>query len=100
MTAVDTHDQLLDLAAEYIMRAVKIEDDSVAERSNKVSAKMQMTFGATDQPNCTECESRMWLTRRGPHPVHGFDFELQTFTCRGCNHEMQRTANSRGNVMI
>lgn len=60
---------------------------------------MELTFGATDQPNCTECKSGMWLTKRGPHPLYGFAYELQTFTCRGCPHEMQRTADSRGDIL-
>jgi len=40
----------------------------------------------------------MRLTRRTPHPERGYDFELQTFTCRACQHENERAADIGGEV--
>jgi transposase-like protein len=60
---------------------------------------MSMKFGVADTPVCSECKSRMRLTRRGPHPVRGHAFELQNFTCRVCHHEIQRTADRQGEVL-
>jgi len=45
---------------------------------------MPTRFGASDTPRCPECKNLMRLTRRTPHPKRGYDFELQTFTCRVC----------------
>jgi hypothetical protein len=59
---------------------------------------MPNRFGANDNPVCPECKNRMCLTRRTPHPTHGYAFELQTFTCRVCHHEIQREADSKGAV--
>ena len=59
---------------------------------------MPTRFGATDNPVCPKCKNRMRLTRRTPHPVHGYDFELQTFTCRVCRHEIERDADRLGEV--
>ena len=59
---------------------------------------MPTRFGATDNPVCPECKSRMYLKRRMPHPTHGYDFELQTFTCRVCRHEVEREADHLGEV--
>ncbi len=59
---------------------------------------MPTRFGATDSPICPECKNRMCLTRRAPHPTHGYDFELQTFTCRVCRHEIEREADQLGEV--
>jgi hypothetical protein len=60
---------------------------------------MPTRFGVTDTPPCPECKNLMRLTRRTPHPVHGYDFELQTFTCRVCQHEVERTADRLGEVV-
>jgi len=43
---------------------------------------MRTSFGTTDNSTCPECKNLMRLTRRTPHPKYGYDFELQTFTCR------------------
>ncbi len=59
---------------------------------------MPTRFGATDTPICPECKNTMWLSRRAPHPVRGYDFELQTFTCRICEHEIERAADIGGEV--
>jgi hypothetical protein len=59
---------------------------------------MPSRFGATDTPACPKCRNLMSLTRRAPHPTRGYDFELQTFTCRICPHEMERTADRAGGV--
>src|SRR6266849_5394654 len=60
---------------------------------------MPVNFGIDDAPTCTECKNRMRLTRRTPHPVRGYDFELQTFTCRVCHHEFERNADRQGEVI-
>ena len=59
---------------------------------------MSISFGAADTPTCPECKNLMRLTRRMPHPKYGYDFELQTFTCRVCRHEVERNADRRGEV--
>ena len=59
---------------------------------------MPSHFGADDNPVCPECTNRMCLTRRTPHPTHGYDFELQTFACRVCKHEIQREADYKGAI--
>jgi hypothetical protein len=59
---------------------------------------MTLRFGATDNPICPKCRNLMRLTRRSPHPVRGHVFELQTFTCRVCEHEVQRDADRLGKV--
>ena len=59
---------------------------------------MLIRFGAADTPTCPECKYLMRLTRRTPHPVRGYNFELQTLTCRVCQHEVERTADRRGEV--
>jgi hypothetical protein len=38
----------------------------------------------------------MSVSRRTPHSQHGDLFERQTFTCRGCGHEIERSADLRG----
>jgi hypothetical protein len=40
----------------------------------------------------------MRLSRRAPHPTRGYAFELQTFTCRSCQHEIERAADIGGEV--
>jgi hypothetical protein len=59
---------------------------------------MPKRFGAGDNPICPECKGRMTLTRRAPHPVRGYDFELQTFTCSACRYEIERAADREGEV--
>ena len=59
---------------------------------------MPNRFGATDNPICPKCKNPMSLTRRGPHRVRGYAFELQTFTCSVCRHEIQRDADRLGEV--
>ncbi len=59
---------------------------------------MPIRFGATDTPICPVCRNIMRLSRRMPHPTRGYDFELQTFTCRICRHEIERTADICGEV--
>jgi uncharacterized protein YlaI len=53
-------------------------------------------FGIEDIPICPECKNRMRITRRMPHPKYGYDFELQTFTCDVCPHQIERDADRRG----
>jgi hypothetical protein len=59
---------------------------------------MPTRFGSPD--TCPECKNPMRLTRRRPHPKHGHDFELQTFTCRVCLHETKRNADRLGEVTL
>jgi hypothetical protein len=59
---------------------------------------MPTRFGATDTPKCPKCPNTMWLSRRAPHPIRGYDFELQNFTCRICQHEIERVADICGEV--
>ena len=59
---------------------------------------MPTRFGATDNPICPKCRNLMRLTRRSPHPIRGYVFELQTFTCRVCQFEIQRDADCLGKV--
>jgi hypothetical protein len=46
--------------------------------------KRAVRFGANDHPKCSECKDLMRLTRRAPHPIHGIEFEQQTFECWSC----------------
>jgi hypothetical protein len=60
---------------------------------------MPKLFGATDNLICPKCRNHlMSLTRRTPHRVRGHDFEMQTFTCRVCRHEIERDADRMGEV--
>ena len=59
---------------------------------------LPITFGKDDTRICPECKNRMRLSRRIPHPKSGYDFELQTFTCRVCQHEVERSADCLGEV--
>jgi hypothetical protein len=61
-------------------------------------ADMPISFGKNDTRICPECNNRMGLSRRMPHPTFGYDFELQTFTCRVCQHEVERSADCLGEV--
>ena len=56
----------------------------------------QRSFGADDTPACPNCGNRMYLTRRTPHSEHGASYERQTFTCDGCRHEIERSADNIG----
>ena len=59
---------------------------------------MLIRFGVNDTPTCPECRSGMRLSRRSPHPVRGYDYEMQTFTCRSCQHDIVRAADVSGEV--
>jgi hypothetical protein len=59
---------------------------------------MPASFGKGDTLICPECNSRMGLSRRMPHPKFGYDFELQTFTCGVCRHNVERSADCLGEV--
>ena len=60
---------------------------------------MPKPFGATDSLICPKCKKHlMSLTRRTPHRVRGHDFEMQTFTCRVCQYEIERDADRMGQV--
>jgi len=36
------------------------------------------------------------VTRRTPHPLYGCNYELQTFECRTCGYETERSADRSG----
>jgi hypothetical protein len=56
-------------------------------------------FGVSDTPLCPQCKNLMRLTKRSPHPKYGNDFELQTFTCKVCQHEIKRDADCLSEVI-
>jgi transposase-like protein len=58
--------------------------------------KAARTFGADDKPGCPKCGMTMTLIRRTPHSEHGDAYERQTFTCRECGHEIERSADTQG----
>ena len=58
---------------------------------------VERSFGTDDELVCPKCSKVMRLTRRGPHTEHGDVYERQTFTCRQCNHEIERSADTHGN---
>jgi hypothetical protein len=57
---------------------------------------MQIRFGAHDGPTCPACLKVMYITRRTPHPLYGNTYELQTFECRTCRAEIERSADRSG----
>jgi transposase-like protein len=57
---------------------------------------MQIRFGAHDGPTCPACTATMYVTRRTPHSLYGSTYELQTFECRTCKYEVNRSADSSG----
>jgi transposase-like protein len=68
---------------------------SVEERQQESQQQQQQPqrFGALDQIRCPKCGDRMWLTRRSPRDEH---YEHQSFLCRSCEHEVQRTVDVEG----
>jgi hypothetical protein len=57
---------------------------------------MQIRFGAHEGPSCPACKRLMNVMRRTPHPVYGHAYELQTFECRTCKFETERSADRSG----
>jgi predicted RNA-binding Zn-ribbon protein involved in translation (DUF1610 family) len=58
--------------------------------------KPTRSFGAGDHKTCPKCGKVMSLSRRTPHSEHGDAYERQTFTCRECGHDIERSADKRG----
>jgi hypothetical protein len=56
-------------------------------------------FGIYDKVACCRCGGDAHISRRTPHPDRGSGFELQTFTCRLCEHEQTRVADHAGDVL-
>jgi transposase-like protein len=54
------------------------------------------SFGSADELRCPQCGGTMSLTRRTPHSEHGDSYERQTFTCRECRHEIERSTDTHG----
>jgi len=40
----------------------------------------------------------MSLLQRLPHPARGDGFELQTFSCLECGHQIERTEDNTGRL--
>jgi len=40
----------------------------------------------------------MMLVQRSPHPGSGAGFELQTFHCEDCGHQIERTEDKTGRL--
>jgi hypothetical protein len=59
---------------------------------------MPTRFGARNALICPECKNMVRLTRSTPYPKYGYDFELQTFTCRACKHEVESDADCTGEI--
>ncbi len=57
---------------------------------------IQIKFGVHEGPICPACAKTMQVTRRTPHPLHGHTYELQTFECRTCGNEIERSADRSG----
>jgi len=57
---------------------------------------IMQSFGADHGPTCPACSWEMHVTRREPHPLHGNKYELQTFECRTCRNEIERSADRSG----
>jgi hypothetical protein len=57
---------------------------------------MQTKFGAHNGPICPTCNRQMIVNRRTPHPLYGNTYELQTFECRTCPKEIERSADRAG----
>ena len=51
-------------------------------------------FGVDNPPSC--CRQGMRLTLREPHPLYGLDYELQSFECRKCGRNIERSADGAG----
>jgi hypothetical protein len=64
-----------------------------------MSPHQTIRFGASDTPACPVCKATMYLTRRTPHPTYGSEFERQTFECRSCRHELERSADREGELL-
>jgi hypothetical protein len=56
----------------------------------------QIRFDAHDGPICPACKRQMLINRRSPHPLYGNTYELQTFECRTCPNEIERSADRAG----
>jgi len=51
-----------------------------------------------ESPECPACGERMQLSRCQQHPGFGEEFQLQTFTCGGCDLRVQRTIDEFGGL--
>jgi hypothetical protein len=55
-------------------------------------------FGVNFPPVC--CRKDMRLTRRAPHPLYGLEYELQSFECRICGRDIDRSADGAGSPHV
>jgi len=59
-------------------------------------AQAARTFGADDHPKCPKCKGVMALFRRTPHETLGSKYERQSFICRDCGFESDRSSDRAG----
>jgi DNA-directed RNA polymerase subunit RPC12/RpoP len=55
-------------------------------------------YNVYDCPACPRCGREMSLLQRLPHPARGDGFELQTFSCLECGHQIERTEDNTGRL--
>jgi hypothetical protein len=55
------------------------------------------SYGADDRPACPNCSRPTSLTRREPDGDYNLSFERQHFTCRACDHRIERVVDADGN---
>jgi hypothetical protein len=63
---------------------------------NSFVSQNSAQVGADNGLICPSCRQMMRVARRTPHPLYGNEYELQTFICRTCGDEIQRSADRDG----
>jgi hypothetical protein len=58
------------------------------------------SYGADDKLTCPNCKGLMSLSRRGPDGDYDRDYERQHFTCRACDHCIERIVDATGNPAV
>ena len=53
-------------------------------------------FGVDDRLACPQCGHPMHIIRRTPHNELGGRYEHQTFICRNCRNQIERSADRDG----
>jgi hypothetical protein len=56
------------------------------------------SYCAVDRPTCPNCSKPTSLTRRSPDNDYDLSFERQYFTCRTCDHSVERVVDADGNL--
>jgi hypothetical protein len=57
------------------------------------------SYGTDDRPACPNCSQPTSLTRRGPDGDYDLNYERQQFTCRACDHRIERVVDADGNLV-